>query len=70
MHGVMRNAYNIMAVKHEEKKPLGRLKHRWEDNIRMDLTEIWWEGVEWMHLAQDRNQWQAIVNTVKKCWVP
>jgi hypothetical protein len=36
--------------------PLGRLKHRWEDNIRMDLREIWWEDVDWIHLAQDRDQ--------------
>jgi len=35
-----------------------------EDNIRMDLREIWWENVDWMHLAQDRDQWQAVVNTV------
>jgi len=46
-------------------KVLGRLWHRWEDNIRMDLWEIGWEGVDWIHLAEDsRDQWRAVVNTV------
>jgi hypothetical protein len=40
------------------------LKRRWEDNIRMDLREIGWEDVDWIHLAQDRNQWRAVINTV------
>jgi hypothetical protein len=53
------------------RKPVGRRllrrpRHRWEDNIR----KIWWEGVEWMHLAQDKDQWWAIVNTVMKLHVP
>jgi hypothetical protein len=38
--------------------------HKWEDNIRMDLREIGWEGVDWMHLDKDRDQWRAVVNTV------
>jgi hypothetical protein len=46
----------MKAGKPEEKRPLGRPKHRWEDNITMDLREIGWEGVDWMHLAQDRDQ--------------
>jgi hypothetical protein len=44
--------------------------HRWEDNIRMDLREIRWEGVDWIHLAQNRDQCQALVNTVMNLWVP
>jgi hypothetical protein len=40
----------------EEKKSLGRPRRRWEDNIRMDLREIWWEIVDWMHMAEDRDQ--------------
>jgi hypothetical protein len=43
---------------------------RWEDNIRMDLREIGWEGMNWMHLAQDREQWRAVVNTVMNLRVP
>jgi hypothetical protein len=39
------------------KRPLGRPRHRWEDNIRMDSREIVWEGLDWMHLAQDKDQW-------------
>jgi hypothetical protein len=49
--------------KPEGKRPLRRLKSRWEDGIRMDVREIGW-GVEWIHLAQDRNWWQALVKTV------
>jgi hypothetical protein len=48
----MRNAYNILAGKREGKRPLGRRRRRWEDNIRMDLGEIGWEDVDWLHLAQ------------------
>jgi hypothetical protein len=43
---------------------------RWEDNIMMDLREIGWKDMNWIHLAQDRDQWQAVVNTVMKLWVP
>jgi len=45
---------------------LRRSRHRWEDNIKMDLAEMGWEGVNWMHLTQDRDQWRAVVNTVMK----
>jgi hypothetical protein len=45
-------------------------KHRWEDNIRMNIREIGWGGVDWMHLYQDRNQWWALVNTVMNLLVP
>jgi hypothetical protein len=54
--GKMKNAYKILVGEPEEKKPLGRPRHRWEDNIRRDLREIGWESVEWMHLVQDRDQ--------------
>jgi hypothetical protein len=54
----MRNTYYILFGKSEGKRPLGRLRRRWEDNIRMDLRQIGWEFGDWMHLAQDRNQWQ------------
>jgi len=67
--GEVGNEYRILVRKPEGKKPLGRLRHRWEDNIRTNLSEIVWEGVDWMHLAQDRDQWRAVVNTVMKLWV-
>jgi hypothetical protein len=62
--GEMKNTYNIFVRNPNRKRPLRRRRHRWEDNIIMDLREIGWEGVEWMHLAQDRDQWQALVNVV------
>jgi hypothetical protein len=68
--GEMRNAYNILVGKPDGKKPLGRPRHRWEDNIRMDLSEIGWEVVDWIHRAQDRHQLQALVNTVMNLRVP
>jgi hypothetical protein len=61
--GYIRNVYNILVGKPEEKRLLGRLWRRWED-IRKDLTEVGCEGVDWTHLAQDRDQWRAVVNTV------
>jgi hypothetical protein len=62
--GEIRNAYNILVGKPEGKKPHGRHRHKWEYNVRMGLREIVWEGMDWMHLAQDRDQWQALVNVV------
>jgi hypothetical protein len=55
-------AYKMLVGKPEGKRPLGRTRHRWKDNIRMVLREI--EVVDWMHLTQDRDQWKALVNTV------
>jgi hypothetical protein len=48
----------------EANKPLGRPRRRWVDNIKMDLREIRWDGMYWLYLAQDRDQWKALVNTV------
>jgi hypothetical protein len=56
--------------KPEGKRPLGRPRRRWEDNIRMDLREIVWGGMDWIDLAQDRDQWRALVNTVMNLRVP
>jgi hypothetical protein len=50
--------------KPEGKRPLGRPRRRWEDNIRIDLREIGWGGMNWIDLAQDRDQWRALVNTI------
>jgi hypothetical protein len=60
----MRNAHKIFAGKPEGNRPLRRPRRRWEDNIRTALREIGCEGLDWMHLAQDRDQWLAVVNTV------
>jgi hypothetical protein len=56
--------------KPEGKRPLGRSGHRWVDNIKMDLREIGWGGMDWIDLAQDRDQWRALVNTVMNLLVP
>jgi hypothetical protein len=60
--GETRNSSNILIGKPEGKRPLGRPRHRWEDNIRMYRRKIGWEGMDWIHLAQDRDQWHALVN--------
>jgi hypothetical protein len=63
-------SYNILVGRAEGRRPLGRPRHRWEDNIKMDLREIGFEDVDWIQLAQDRGRWQALVNTVMNLWVP
>jgi hypothetical protein len=67
--GKMRNAYKILVRKLIGKKPHRRPRHRWEGNIRMDLRETGWEGVDWMHLAKERDQWWTLVNMVMNLWV-
>ena len=56
--------------KPEGKRPLGRPRHRWEDNINMDLQEVGCGDMDWINLAQDRNRWQSLVNVVMNLWVP
>jgi hypothetical protein len=68
--GQKRNAYRLLVGKPEEKRPLGRLRHRWVDNIRMDLGEVGWGDMDWIGLAQDRNRWRALVNSVLNLRVP
>jgi hypothetical protein len=53
-----------------QKRPLGRPRRSWVDNIKMDLKEIGWDGVDWIDLAQNRDQWRALVNTVMNLRVP
>jgi hypothetical protein len=52
-----RNTYRLLAEKPEVKRPLGRVTRRWVDNVKMDLREIGWGGVDWIDLAQSRDQW-------------
>jgi hypothetical protein len=70
MNGEKRNAYRILVGKPERKRPLGRPRHRRVDNIKMDTREIGWGGMDWIDLAQDRDQWKALVNTVANLRVP
>jgi hypothetical protein len=65
-----RNAYRIWVGKPEGKRSLGRPRRRWVDNIKMDLREIGWESIDWIELAQVRDQWRALVNTVMNLQVP
>jgi hypothetical protein len=65
-----RSVYRILVERPKDKRPLGRPRRRWEDNIKMDLREIGIDGANWIRLAQDRVQWRACVNTVMKLWVP
>jgi hypothetical protein len=65
-----RNAYRILVGKPVEKKPLGRPRRRWVDNIIMDLGEIGWDGMDWIDLAQDRDRWRTLVKTVMNIRIP
>jgi hypothetical protein len=66
----MQNSYRISVGKAEGKIPLGRPRPRWENNIRMNLREMVWECVNWMHVAQEVDQRQALVNTVINFRIP
>jgi hypothetical protein len=68
--GEKRNAYRLLVGKQEGKRPLGRPRCRWVDNIRMGLGEVGWSDVDWIGLAQDRNRWRALVNSVLNLRVP
>jgi hypothetical protein len=68
--GGKRNPYRLLVVKPEGKRPLGRSRRRWVDNIRMDLGEVVLGDVDWIGLAHDRNRWRALVNAVMNLRVP
>jgi hypothetical protein len=68
--GEGRGVYRVLLGKPEGRRPLGRPRRRWEDNIRMDLREVGCGCVEWMELAQDRDRWRALVSTVLNLRVP
>jgi hypothetical protein len=68
--GEKRNAYRLLVGKPEGKRPLGRPRRRWVDNIKMDRLEIGWGGVHWIGLAQDKDKWKALVNAVMNLRVP
>jgi hypothetical protein len=74
--GAKRNAQRLLVGETEGKRPLGRPRHRWVDNIRMYFGEVGWGDVDWIGLAEDGNRWRALVNSVLdiglsgslKCW--
>jgi hypothetical protein len=68
--GEKRNAYRLLVGKPEGKIQQGRPRRRWVDNIGMDLGEVGWGDVDWISLAQDRNKWRALVNSVLNLRVP
>jgi hypothetical protein len=68
--GEKRNAYRLLVGKPEGKRPLGKQRRRWGDNIRLDLGEVGWGDVDWIGLAQDRNRWRALVISVLNLRVP
>jgi hypothetical protein len=68
--GLKKNAYRILVERPEGKRPLGRPRRRLVDNIKMNLREIGWYGMDWIDLAQDRDRWRALVNTAMNLRVP
>ena len=65
-----RGVYRVLVGKPEGKRPLGRPRHRWDDNIKMDLQEVGCGGMEWIELFQDKDRWRAIVTAVMNLRVP
>jgi ribosome biogenesis protein Nip4 len=68
--GEVRGAYNILIGRPEGRRLLRRPRRRWEDNIKRDIREIGFGDVDWIHWAQDRERWRALVNTVMNLWFP
>jgi hypothetical protein len=68
--GAKRNAYSLLMGGPEGKRPLGRVRCRWVNIIKMDLGDIKWDGLVWMNMAQNRDQWRALVNTIMNLRVP
>jgi hypothetical protein len=65
-----RNTNRVLVEKPEGKIPLGKSRRRWGNNIKTDLKEIGWESVEWINLADVRDKWRAVVNTVMNLHIP
>jgi hypothetical protein len=68
--GERRSVYRVLVGKPERKRPLGSPRHRWEDNITMDLQEVGCGDMDWIDLAQDKDRWLALVNAVMNRRVP
>ena len=70
MYGARRGLYRVLVGKPQGRRPLGRRRHRWEDNIKMDLQGVRCGGRDWIDLAQERDRWWALVNAVMNLHVP
>ena len=68
--GERRDVYRVLVGKPERKRPLGRSRHRWEDNIKMDLPKVGGRNMDWIRLAQDRDRWREIVTAVMNIMIP
>jgi hypothetical protein len=68
--GEGRGAYRVLVGRPEGRRPLGRPRHRWEDNIKMDFEEVGWGSMDWIDIAQDRDRWRGVVSAVMNLWVP
>jgi hypothetical protein len=68
--GERRSAYRVLMGKPKGKRPLGRPRRKWEDNIKMDIKEVGWGSIDWIDLAQDRNRWRTLVNALMNLPVP
>jgi hypothetical protein len=68
--GEKRNACRLLVGKSEGKRPLGRPRRMWTDNVKMELGEVEWGDMDWIGLAQDRGRWRALVNSVRNLWGP
>jgi len=68
--GERRGVYRVLVRKPEGKRPLGRSRSSWDDNIKMDLQEVRCRGMDWIELVQDGDRWRALVNAVMNLWVP
>jgi hypothetical protein len=66
--GENKNVYRLLVGKPEGKRPLGRPRHRWVNNTKMDHGEVEWGGVDWIGLARDRYKWRALMNAVINLW--
>jgi len=67
--GERRGTYRVLVGKPEGRRTLARLRNRWQDNIKIYLQEVGWEGIDWTDLAQDKDRWQTLVNAVTNHWV-
>ena len=69
-YGGSRGVYRVLVGKAEGKRPFGRPRHKWEDNIKMDLQKVGCGGMDWIELAHDRDKWRALVNAIMNFRVP
>jgi len=70
VYGGWERLYKVLVGKPVGMRPIGRPRHRWEDNIKMDLQEVGCGAMDWIELAQDRDRWRALVNAVMNLWIP